>query len=327
MALTWKRLGNIFDPLTYEWDQNFIGYAQSPQTLVLEDRVRVYFATRLRDQPNKYVSHIRYVDFDLELTRVLDYSRHEVIPSAVAGAFDEHGVFPLNVVKLGERVLGYSNGWSRRKAVSVETGIGLLESNDRGKTFTRFGTGPVLSATQYEPFLVGDPFVAAVNGKLHMWYIYGQSWKKDSVTGIQERTYKIADAESTDGVNWKKLNRRLIEDRLGDDECQALPTVLHFDGKYHMFFSYREAFGFRGSRESAYRIGYASSNDLNHWARDDEYGGLPRPSEGWDSQMMCYPHVFRVGDNVHLLYNGNEFGRHGFGLASLTREYPGRLDA
>ena len=33
--------------------------------------------------------------------------------------------------------------------------------------------------------------------------------------------------------------------------------------------------------------------------------------------MMCYPHLFECDGRICLLYNGNEFGKHGFGLATL----------
>jgi hypothetical protein len=33
--------------------------------------------------------------------------------------------------------------------------------------------------------------------------------------------------------------------------------------------------------------------------------------------MIEYPYVFRQNDNYLLLYNGNAFGRSGFGLAQL----------
>jgi hypothetical protein len=33
--------------------------------------------------------------------------------------------------------------------------------------------------------------------------------------------------------------------------------------------------------------------------------------------MLCYPHVFELNAKVYMLYNGNEFGRYGFGLAEL----------
>ncbi len=40
---------------------------------------------------------------------------------------------------------------------------------------------------------------------------------------------------------------------------------------------------------------------------------------GWDSDMQCYPYVFECDGDIYLLYNGNEFGRWGFGVAQLER--------
>jgi hypothetical protein len=78
---------------------------------------------------------------------------------------------------------------------------------------------------------------------------------------------------------------------------------------------YREQFGFRKSREHGYRIGYAFSHDLMNWTRDDENAGIDVSADGWDSEMQCYPSVFACDHKTYLLYNGNEFGRLGFGLA------------
>jgi hypothetical protein len=33
--------------------------------------------------------------------------------------------------------------------------------------------------------------------------------------------------------------------------------------------------------------------------------------------MQCYPNVFQSDGRFYMLYNGNEFGRFGFGLAVL----------
>ena len=84
-----------------------------------------------------------------------------------------------------------------------------------------------------------------------------------------------------------------------------------------MFFCYREDHDFRENKNNSYRIGYAKSKNLQDWERDEDYAGLQRSNEGWDSQMICYPNVFKLDSKIHLLYNGNEFGRHGFGLATL----------
>ena len=49
----------------------------------------------------------------------------------------------------------------------------------------------------------------------------------------------------------------------------------------------------------------------------DDEPMLPSSSGEWDSDMNCYPHVCEVDGRIYLLYNGNQFGRHGFGLAVL----------
>jgi hypothetical protein len=84
-----------------------------------------------------------------------------------------------------------------------------------------------------------------------------------------------------------------------------------------MYFCYRQAIGFRQDKNSAYRIGHAVSEDMQNWIRNDEYAGIDLSEDGWDSDMMCYPHVFRCEEKIYILYNGNEFGRFGFGLAVL----------
>ena len=73
-------------------------------------------------------------------------AEHEVIEPGGLGCFDEHGIFPMSVVRHGGELLGYTTGWSRRASVSVETAIGLAVSRDGGRTFARTGPGPVLAA-------------------------------------------------------------------------------------------------------------------------------------------------------------------------------------
>lgn len=315
--MKWRKLGKIFNPTEHKLSNNCVEFAQSPQALVFDDFVRVYFSTRERDQTGKFLSHISFVEFDKKFGKVLNISTNTVIPLGKPGCFDEHGIFPLNILQDKERVLGYISGWSRRVSVSVETAIGLAISYDGGLTFNRIGDGPILSASPDEPFLVGDPFVHKYGGMYHMWYIYGTCWIKQSIMDTPDRVYKIGHAESPDGIEWKRTGRQLIEDKLNSNECQALPTVIDFNDKYHMFFCYRQALGFRKNRDHAYRIGYAVSDDLVNWVRNDANVGIDVSPGEWDSDMLCYPHVFRCEGNIYMLYNGNEFGRFGFGLAVL----------
>lgn len=317
--MKWNKLGKIFDPTHYNLPNECEQFAQSPQAIVFEEFVRIYFSTRTVDQKNgKFLSHIAFVDMKKNLREVIQVADKEVIPLGALGSFDEHGIFPMNVLRNGEQIFGYTCGWNRRVSVSVDTAIGLAVSNDNGLTFQRLGDGPVLAASLYEPCLVGDGFVKIIGDIFHMWYIFGTGWKRYEPDSQPDRTYKIGHAISLDGVNWEKEEaRQIISDRFTEDESQALPTVVEIEGRHHMFFCYRQSFNFRNSKGRGYRIGHAYSDDLAHWTRNDEDPYLEIQPNNWDSDMQCYPHVFECNGKVYMLYNGNEFGRYGFGLAVL----------
>lgn len=318
--MRWQKLGKIFDPRDHVLANGCKEFAQSPQALVFADFIRIYFSTRSVDTRNgKFLSHIAFVDLGKDLRSIVRVSDKTVLPLGELGCFDEHGIFPMNVLSHGGAVLGYTCGWSRRVSVSVETAIGLTISHDNGLTFQRVGSGPVLSASLHEPFLVGDGFVKVVGNTFHMWYIFGTCWKRSAPEAEPERTYKIGHAISKDGILWvKEEARQIISDRLGPDESQALPTVVRIGDVYHMFFCYRHSVDFRTNSSRAYRIGHAFSEDLSRWTRDDNCMRLEGTPGEWDADMQCYPHAFECDGRVYILYNGSEFGRGGFGAAVLT---------
>ena len=80
---------------------------------------------------------------------------------------------------------------------------------------------------------------------------------------------------------------------------------------YEMWFSYRS-----GSGEK-YRIGYALSKDGRRWELALEEAGIDVSLNGWDSEMIEYPFIFDHKGQRYMLYNGNGYGKTGFGLAVL----------
>jgi len=320
--MRWRKLGLIFDLSKNRLPDRCIGFSQSPQPVVFEDFIRVYFSTRVVDPENgKFISEVVFADFEPDFSKVKLVSDRPVISRGRLGCFDEHGIFPMNVIRHGTELRGYTCGWSRRVSVSVETGIGLAVSTDGGIQFERLGNGPVLTSSPREPFLVGDGFVLKESGSYHMWYIFGTGWRYYKEGSVPERTYKIGHAVSMDGINWNKTSEgtAIIPDVLGEAESQALPCVIKIDDIYHMFFCFRHSCDFRTNPARGYRIGHAFSKDLIKWVRDDQEIPLERSFGSWDSDMMCYPGVCESRGRTYLLYNGNEFGRHGFGAAVLER--------
>lgn len=312
----WTRLGRPFVPQQVQgrpWLQSF---AQAPATLLLEDRLRVYFSCRPPpDERGQFVSYSAWVDLDRkDLLRVLDMAEQPILPLGGMGCFDEFGTYPVSVIADGPRLRAYYAGWTRCESVPFDTAIGLAWSDDDGRSFQRHGPGPVLAASLDEPFVISGPKIRRIRGRWVLYYIAGRCWKL--VEGRPEPVYKIRMALSDDGIHWKRENRDLIESRIEADEAQASPDVFEQDGRFHMFFCYRRSAGFRG-KEGGYRIGYAHSADGLHWTRDDVRAGLDISPEGWDSEMVAYPHVFQLEGHIYMAYLGNGVGREGFGIAQL----------
>ncbi|MCK9208654.1 MAG: hypothetical protein M0P66_16200 [Salinivirgaceae bacterium] len=315
--MKWQKLGLIFDPTKHNLPHNCFAFAKSPQVIVFDNFIRIYYSAAEKDTTGKILCRVLYVDFDKNFKKIVRHSDKEVIPLGNLGEFDEHGIFPFHVYKDFKNIKAYTTGWSRRKSVSVETAIGYAESHDGGESFIKLGNGPIMTANVNEPFLVCDGFIFKEEDLYYMYYIYGIKWSKPSENEEAERVYKIAMATSNDGLNWVRDSKCIISDVIDENECQALPTVLKFGNKYHMYFCFRDMIGFRTDETKGYRIGYAYSEDLKKWIRDDENSGIGLSEFGWDSKMMCYPHIFKLEDHIYMLYNGNEFGKYGFGLAKL----------
>jgi hypothetical protein len=284
--------------------------------LVFDTFVRVYFSCRPKaDSQGQYVSHAAYVDLNrANLFDMIGLAAQPVFSLGGRGTFDEFGTYPTSVIRHGDEVRAYYGGWTRCASVPFDVAIGYAISRDGGTTFVKQGTGPVLSASVNEPFVISGPKIRRFGGRWYLWYIAGTKWIPHERR--VEPVYRIRMAVSDDGVAWQRHERELIPARLEPDECQASPDVFFANDTYHMFFCYRYSLGYRG-REKGYRIGYATSTDLTTWHRDDAQCGIDVSNDGWDSEMISYPHVFELDGRTLMLYLGNEVGRHGFGLAEL----------
>lgn len=312
----WKKLGKAFTPQEVTGRPWLREFAQAPATLLFDDFVRVYFSCRPPADPNgQYVSYSAYVDLDrTDLFKVRAVAEQPILSLGELGEFDEFGTYPVSVMREGGSVLAYYGGWTRCESVPFNVAIGAAVSHDGGKTFRKLGSGPVLSYSLDEPFVLSGPKVRRFNGQWQLFYIAGRKWKV--VEGRAEPVYKIRMATSEDGIHWRKHNKDLIQSRIEEDEAQASPDVVYANGKYHMFFCYRFSSHFRG-KQNGYRIGYASSADLVNWVREDAKAGIDVSEQGWDAEMISYPHVFELDGKTYMAYLGDQVGRHGFGLAVL----------
>jgi hypothetical protein len=308
--MAWIRKGQIFDPAEHRgWAGS---HAQVPTALLCEDRVRIYYADR--DGDGK--SFTTFLDLDRgNLKRVIYFHKTSILPAGQPGTFDDDGMMPSFALRREGLVYLYYSGWNRGLTVPYRNSVGIAVSEDDGKTFRRLYEGPVLERTPQEPYIAVTPTILREGGLWRMWYISGVRWV--NIAGRYEPIYVIKYASSADGVSWNRPNHQCIA-QSHEHEAFSHPSVIKDGSRYRMWFCARHSLEYRDGPGS-YRIGYAESPDGITWTRMDSVAGLDVAAEGWDSTMTCYPFVQLIDGQFVMFYNGNGFGRTGFGHAILEQ--------
>ena len=305
----WVKRGQIFEvDGQAAWTASH--HAQLPVPVMVGDgRLRVYFSTR--DEQNRSRSGFFETEAD-EPANVAYVHDRPALELGEPGAFDDIGVMASCVVESDGEHYVYYIGFTKGVDSPYETEVGLAVSTDGGMSFARRASAPLLDRAGGEPPGTNSPFVMREGGVWKMWFGAFTGW--DRTTERVEPVYVIRYAESSDGVRWYRDDADCIEP-LSDGEANARAWVVHEEGTYRMWFSYRSILDFRENRERSYRIGYAESDDGVSWERRDEEAGLGPSQEGWDSEMAAYGCIYEHGGARHMLYNGNGFGRSGIGHA------------
>lgn len=303
----WIKKGNIYNVNgQFDWNKS---HAQVPVVDVLEDRIRVYYSTR--DVLGR--SNVSYIEVEKNNPEKIIYEHTApLFELGNLGAFDDSGIMPSSILTVGNRKYLYYIGWTTRGTVPFQNAVGLAVSEDGGKVFRKISEGPIITVNFIEPYFSGTAFVIFEDNLFKMWYLSCIKWEK--FDGKPEPIYNLKYAESLDGVNWKQTGKVAID--LNDDEGGLVSAaVIKEEGKYKMWFGKRKKSDYRDNVLNSYKIGYAESLDGKDWIRKDNDAGIDISSEGWDSEMISYPYVFKCENNLILLYNGNGFGKTGFGYA------------
>lgn len=308
--MKWMKKGLIFKPdNNFEW---MVHHACVPIANKVNDEVlRIYFGPR--DKYNRTVTTFIEVEAD-DPSNVLYVHDKPVLSLGKLGCFDDSGAMPSCIVNYKNKKYLYYIGWNIGVTVSYRNSIGLAVSDDGGLTFNRAYEGPVVDRTHLEPYFTASPYVIIDNGIWRMWYASCTGWIIHN--NRTEPLYQIKYAQSQDGIHWIRENVTCVDYKF-DKEANARPCVIKEDGIYKMWYCYRGSFDYRTNKDQSYRIGYAESTDGIKWIRKDEEAGIDRSEDGWDSEMMEYPYVYEHKGRKYMLYNGNGFGKSGFGYAVL----------
>lgn len=304
--MRWERRGHIYVPDGSRWWAR--SYASFPTVEQLEDVLRVYFV----GLDEHSVGRTGYVDLDPDNPRrVVAESEDPVLDTGEIGAFDDSGANVFSIVSDDRTKRLYYQGWQRTQRAPHLIFIGLATDDRSGGGFRKHSITPIMDRIEDDPFLRGAPYAIKEGDAFRMWYVSARRWVQDA-HGVHYEV-DIRHARSTDGIHWSADAEPCVT--LGDSDEYGIgrPSVLVDETGYKMWYSIR-------SLAQPYRIGYAVSVDGVHWTRLDSEGGLERAGDGWESEMVCYSHVVRVGDKLLMFYNGNQHGRTGFGYAEAVLE-------
>ncbi len=304
--MDWKKLKHLFCP-----DGNFdwmMTHAANPVPYILDKEkniVRILFSCR--DKNNR--SSIGFVDVDFNNDfKILKIADRPLASPGAPGFFDDDGVSVSWILPVGEKFYLYYLGWNLRINVPWLNTIGLAISDNIDGPFERYRKVPILDRSDEDPFTVSYPCVIFDEGIYKMWYGSNLSWGKEQ----NEMAHVIKYAESADGLNWKRTNEVHIPFVHKGEYALSKPCVVRFADGYKMWYSYRAS-----ERSEKYRIGMAVSEDGRKWVRKDDEVGIDVSAEGWDSTSVEYPNVFGINGALYMLYNGNDYGKTGFGIAQL----------
>ena len=294
----WIKQSNIFSK---HW-------AQLPVVDTGYDNIwRIYYSQRIENK-----SYPMFFDVEIGNPKnIINQSEKPILQLGEMGTFDQAGVMPTEIVNYNNKKYLYYIGWTNRKDVPYFNTLGLAISENNGKTFSKFSTGPVFGCSHREPGYVGTIKILIENNVWRAWYLSCRKW--ELINNIVEPIYDIKYAESHNGIDWEPKNISCIP-LLADEGGISQASVIKNNNKYYMWFSFRNKTDYRTNKNNSYKIGLAVSDDGLSWMRTKQPDLMPSDN-GWDSVMVEYPYVIEYNNEYYMFYNGNGFGKEGIGYA------------
>jgi hypothetical protein len=308
MKYKWEKLGRIITPQkNIYWMKTWTGASFVRQ--VEDTSIFEIFVTGRDDKNRSRIGKV-FMDFDKNF-KIISIEEEPVFTLGELGSFDENGVsYPWLFSWQNTTYMLYV-GWMPTVLTPFKNELGLARELKNGN-FERVSRAPILSLNNDDYLSIGSSCVIVEENIIRLYYTSFLKWGEK---GEYKHYYLIKYAESTDAINWNRNNHICIDFAYDWEFSIGRPSVIKMDDVYNMWFSYR------GNKPKGYFIGYAYSFDGKNFVRDDENAGITLSKEGWDSEMICYSHVFNYKNNFYMIYCGNEYGRDGIGIARLEKSF------
>lgn len=305
MTLHWHKLGLLYNLPSEGLHPKLLSHVANPLPVHMNgDVYRVFFCSR--DAKNR--SSVGGVDINIVTGNVVKQYKQPFFEFGPPGSFYADGVSIGNCYTIKGTSYIFFMGWQTPKDSHFRGDIGrLVLKSDLSLELDH--AWPVMGVDITDPISLSYPWVVGDDSQgFEMWYGSTTTWD----AGNGEMLHVLHHACSDDGHVWHRKGQ-VVPHQLGVAQAFSRPTIARSpSGEWLMWFSYR------GMPGTGYRIGHAVSDDAKAWRLALFDGGIDVSLTGWDSEMIEYPFVFDHKDQRYMLYNGNNYGKSGFGLAVLT---------
>jgi hypothetical protein len=305
---TWRREGQLVSVKPgHPW---WVSHAQLPTVLPLSQRLwRVYFAARDGG------SHSRVLAVDVDpgdRMRIVAEHLEALLEPGLIGTFDHDGVLPSAAIVADGEVRLYYCGVSVRRDVRGTVSIGLAVSDD-GLKFRRAFAGPVHGIGPLDPYVTSAPVVLRTEDGYRMWYVGGTQWR--DVDDFPDILYEIRTTRSDDGKIWDPRSATAVALRPPLEAGLGRPWIT--DGRRGRLWMSRRGESYRGPGDGAYHLVSIAADARGSFGGPVEPVQFENPpvTGDFDSWMQAYACVVPHGEDLVMFYNGNDFGRAGFGWA------------
>ncbi len=301
----WTKLGLVYKPEGRNaWK---VTSALTPTPVLFDDKIRVYAG--FRDVNG--VSRIGFVDLDLsDPTKILRVSEKPALDIGLPGTFDDNGVILGDVIRESDSLRMYYVGFQLTSKAKFLAFTGVAVSTDNGETFQRVSNVPVLDRQENAYLFNAVHTVIKEKNKYRFWLGAGSEWQ--IINGVQYPSYNVKYIESEDGLKFQEKSVDCLRFTVPNEYRIGRPRVYNENGEYKIIFTW-------GTKEGKYQMGYATSADGIIWHRKDDILNFHPSETGWDDKWVSYGALFRTNDRDYMVYNGNEMGKDGFGLAILNK--------
>ena len=296
-----QKITNIYNPKYQKKNKYLQTHASHPTSLKIKKNIyKIFYCAR------DCYSKSSISSFYLNIDKMKIFSNKRLVEFKYDQGVDffKNGISLGNIYKYnGKSYLSFM-GWGDNSKYPWCGSIGILEIK---KNFS-------LKLTSEEPliFLEDDeislsyPFIIQDEFYFHVWYGATTKWNPNKKFINHQIRYKKINILDRKIVDFKK--NVIPNHKIGN--CFSKPSIIKINDINILMLSYKN------SANSNYKIVFYKSLNLNDWEliKNDE---LTPSNLKWENNMVEYGSFIKTNKGCFILYNGNDYGKTGIGIANI----------